>query len=91
MLIHKVKTVIPAALVLLLVSFAFAAGTVKISKDDLKQMLGNPDVTVIDVRTASDWDSSQWKIQGAVREDPANVEKWAAKYPKDRKIVLYCA
>lgn len=91
MLVHKAKTLVPAVLVLLLVSFAFAAGVVKISKDDLRQMLGSPNVTIIDVRTASDWDSSQWKIQGVVREDPANVDKWMGKYPKDRRIILYCA
>jgi len=38
-----------------------------------------------------DWDSSQWKIQGAQRQLPMEVKEWIGKYPKDKKIVLYCA
>jgi rhodanese-related sulfurtransferase len=38
-----------------------------------------------------DWDSSQWKIQGAQRQVPAKVKEWMAQYPKDKVIVLYCA
>jgi hypothetical protein len=26
-----------------------------------------------------------------VFEDPENVSDWAPKYPKDKKIVLYCS
>jgi hypothetical protein len=29
------------------------------------------------------------KLPGAVHEDPAKVQSWAHKYPKDAKIVLY--
>ncbi len=61
------------------------------TKDQLKSMLGNPDLTIIDVRYGLDWTESDMKIQGAVREDPVNVKSWADKYPKDRIIVLYCA
>ena len=62
-----------------------------ISKDQLKEELTKPDVIVIDVRAPHDWNSSEWKIQGARRESPAEVEQWVAKYPKDKTIVLYCA
>jgi rhodanese-related sulfurtransferase len=62
-----------------------------ISKDQLKEELTKPDVIVIDVRAPHDWDSTQWKIQGARREPPADVGQWMAKYPMDKKIVLYCA
>ncbi len=62
-----------------------------ITRDQLKSMLGNPDLTIIDVRYGLDWTESDVKIQGAVREDPVNVKSWADKYPKDRIIVLYCA
>ncbi|MBU2499596.1 MAG: hypothetical protein KKE57_11905 [Proteobacteria bacterium] len=62
-----------------------------ISPDELKKTLGSPDLVVIDVRSAGDWDSSDLKIQDAVREDPANVASWVEKYPKDRSLVFYCA
>jgi rhodanese-related sulfurtransferase len=62
------------------------------TKEELKALLGNPDVIVIDVRVGASYSASKWKIQGAVREDPrAEIEAWAKKYPKDKTIVLYCS
>jgi rhodanese-related sulfurtransferase len=62
-----------------------------IDKDQLKDELGKPRVTIIDVRTTNDWDSSEWKIQGAQRQSPAETAEWIGKYPKEATIVLYCA
>ncbi len=63
----------------------------RIGKDDVKARLGAADISIIDVRAATDWSESKLKIKGAVREDPGNVVKWASRYPKDRALVLYCA
>ena len=63
----------------------------RITKEELKPMLGNPDMILVDVRTASSWDESDSKIQGAVREDPKKVSSWADKYPKDKTFVFYCS
>ena len=65
----------------------------RISKEELKSMLGNPDVVVIDVRAFLDHKTSVKQIKGAVREDPdpTQVKSWANKYSKDKTIVLYCA
>ncbi len=82
------------ACMIVILSASFARGTngfIVVSKDQVKQELANPDVIVIDVRTPSSWDSSPWKVQGARRESPADVDKWITKYPKDKTIVLYCA
>lgn len=71
---------------------AVAAETVpRISKEDLKAKLGSADVVIIDVRTDRDWESSDLKIKGAIRENPGIVDFWADNYPKDKTIVLYCA
>ena len=70
-------------------SFAGADNVTIMSKDQLKAELANPDVIVVDVRVPRDWDSSQWKIQGARRESPAQASM--AGYPKDKTIVFYCA
>jgi len=68
------------------------AQTDRISKEELKSMLGRPDVVVIDVRQPGDLEKSTLKIKGAVREDPRqDVKSWADKYSKDKTIVLYCA
>lgn len=68
------------------------ANMVKImSIESLAQMLDNPDVIILDVRTGRDWKSSTKKIKGALRADPGNFASWSTTYAKDKTIVLYCA
>lgn len=62
-----------------------------VDKEELKKMLGSPDLVVIDVRTGRDWTSSEFKIMGAQRHEPGEVGNWAASYGKNQTIVLYCA
>jgi hypothetical protein len=61
------------------------------TKEELKAHSGVKDFFVIDVRTANDWKKSEYKIKGALREDPDTAKDWASKYQKDKAIVLYCA
>ena len=61
-----------------------------ITAEELRAMIGNPDLIIIDVRIERDWKSSSLKIKGAVWEDFMDVDTWAKKYPKDKTIVLYC-
>ena len=83
------------AVLLLIVAFigqALAAqDPPRMTKEELKGLMGKPDVVIIDVRAKSDWEGSKEKIQGAVREDPKKVKDWAAKYPKDKTLIFYCA
>ncbi len=74
-----------------LISEVVSAEVPRITKEELKSLLGKPDVVIIDVRLGSEWTLRDSKIKGAVRENPAAVETWAEKYPKDRSIVLYCS
>lgn len=62
----------------------------RISIERTKQMLANPDVVIIDVRTAKTWWRSPTKIENAVREDPGSPDHWAEKYPKDKTLIFYC-
>lgn len=81
----------------LLVFLVFCAGTVafaeqapRMDKDELKAMLGNPDLVILDVRQGRDWSTSEFKIKDAVRiedDDHSAINK----YPKDKTIVIYCA
>jgi len=75
-------------------TMAFAMGssgkTPRISKETLKGMLGNPDLVILDVRSAPSWEPSNIKIRGSIREEPDQVSSWAHKYAKDKTIVLYC-
>ena len=75
----------------ILASLASAQDVSRMTKEELKVILGSPDVTVIDVRLGGDRDHSSLKIKGAVREDPRDVSSWMDKYPKDKTLVFYCA
>jgi rhodanese-related sulfurtransferase len=72
-------------------SLVFAQEAPRIDKETLKSWLNDPGMMIIDVRQPGDWQASDKKIQGAVREDPHAVDAWATTLPKDKKIVLYCA
>ena len=62
----------------------------RISIERVRQMLADPDVVIIDVRTAKTWWRSPSKIENAVREDPGSLEHWAENYPKDKSLIFYC-
>jgi predicted sulfurtransferase len=80
-----------AALAFCFSGTAGAADVERMSKEELKGMLDNPDVIVVDVRQHGDYNDSGTKIQGAVRENPRSVRQWMDKYPKDKTLVFYCA
>lgn len=70
---------------------AVAQDVKRMTIEELKGMLGNPDLVIVDVRRDGDWKSSKVKIKGAVREDQDKVDAWMNKYPKDKTLVFYCA
>jgi hypothetical protein len=61
----------------------------RITKGQLKEMLGKPDVLIFDCRPVEQWRYSDQLIPGAIHEDPMTVESWAGKYDKNKKIVIY--
>jgi Rhodanese-like domain len=63
----------------------------RITKEQLKEMLGKPDVVIIDARPVEQWKYSDQLIPGSAHEDPLMVESWARKYDKTKRIVIYCA
>ena len=62
----------------------------RMTKEELKAKPGSPDLVIIDVRTSHDWQDSDAKIKGAVREELNRLGSWIDKYPKEKTIVLYC-
>lgn len=46
----------------------------RITKEELRSMLGNPDVIILDVRQEQQWKNSERKIIAAVREDANDVK-----------------
>ena len=67
------------------------AGVGLMTKDDLKPMLDDPDLVILDVRAGKDWKSSEFKIKGATHVESNKYADWKGTYPKDKKYVLYCA
>ena len=65
--------------------------TPRVTKEELRAMMGRPETVIIDVRTGLAWKMSNRKIKGAVREDAEDPRPWVGKYSKDRVFIFYCA
>lgn len=88
------KTVVSATSLFLLSILLYSCAIVKVQKlqpSDLESMLDKSGVVIIDARRDKEWNESDVKIEGAVRENPDDVPSWAGKYRKDKLIVVYCA
>jgi rhodanese-related sulfurtransferase len=73
-------------------TFASSADIPMMTKDELKAMLGNPDLVIFDVRLSSDYFSSDLKIKGAVRpEMGGHIYETALTYPQGKTFIFYCA
>ena len=90
-LVRFVTGVIGVATLCMLGQLAIAAEVSKMTKEELKSKLANPDVVIVDVRVGKDWKGSEFKIKGAVRGDKKNIIAWAGKYSKEKTFVFYCA
>ncbi len=81
-----------AWIVLIAGHFALAAPPQadRITKEELLPLLGNKDITIIDLRFGREWSDSNVKIRGAIREDPMKPGQWMDRYPKEKMLVFYC-
>ncbi|MEW6375808.1 MAG: rhodanese-related (seleno)protein [Thermodesulfobacteriota bacterium] len=75
----------------LFATFVLSADVPMITKEELKAMLGNPDLVIFDVRLSSDYFSSDLKIKGAVRPLGECIAPAAFQYPKGKTFVFYCS
>ncbi len=71
-------------------SVAFADQAPRMDKDELKAMLGQKDLVILDVRQGRDWSTSEYKIKDAVRVEGSDLSV-VNNYPKENTFVLYCA
>ncbi len=88
------KTIVFGTILILMGFFASAAFSQeppRISKEELKAMLGDPDVIILDVRISDEWKTSDKKIQGATWKNPEQIKSWLAQYPKDKTLAVYCS
>jgi len=79
----------------LFTTFAISADVPRMTKDELKAMLGNPDLLILDIRPGRDYMFSDSKIKGADRPYGMTMGHITpSQFPskdKDKTIVFYCA
>lgn len=61
----------------------------RITMEEVKSMLDDPDVIILDVRPDEQWNESSRKFPGAVHENAEDVKSWAKNYSKDKTLILY--
>lgn len=49
------------------------------------------DILIVDVRTGQDYESSTYKIKGAIRIPFPQLESRLKDLPRDKEIVFYCS
>ncbi len=55
-----------------------------------RMVAAHPDVTLLDVRRKTDYDSSPAIIPGARWRDPEKIDQWRAELAAGRSTVVYC-
>ena len=91
-LLFSIVTLSTVGLLWVFTAAAVASDDVpRMSKQELKVLLGSADVIILDVRASRDWEGSTSTIKGAIREDPQTIDTWTDTYPKDKTLVLFCA
>lgn len=63
----------------------------RMTKEELRPLLGKPDVVILDVRLEKQWEASDSKIPGASHLKEEDVKSWAKIQDRNKTYVLYCA
>ena len=95
----KAKPILTALLAALLSLVALAGWSAppssveqvpRLTKEQVKGMLGKPDVVMVDIRYIRQYEQSDKKIPGAVFVQPENFDEFVKNHPKkDATYVLY--
>jgi len=95
----KRKPILMSSLIVLLLLIALAAYSAmpttveqvpRLTKEVVKEMLGKPDVVIVDVRYIKQYEQSDKKLPGAVFVQPENFDEFVKNHPqKDKTYVLY--
>ena len=72
-------------------AWSAASDIPRISKEQLKTMLDDPRLIIIDTRVKQQWDKSEYKLPKAMHQSPWEADEWAKDFPRDRTVVSYCA
>jgi rhodanese-related sulfurtransferase len=61
-----------------------------IRSEELRRILEEQSVLLLDVRRKADYDADPETIPGASWRNPEQVENWSREIPKGRRVVVYC-
>ena len=90
---RKTKFRVMALALSLMLAFTWSCGSGEkvplLDRETIKSCLSDHEVIILDVRAPKDWNVSDKKIKGAVRQDPDEVATWADNLPKNKEIVIY--
>lgn len=71
-----------------IVTIAADAEVQRITKEELKAKMDKGEgIVILDMRSKGSYDGSKFKIKGAVRLSPTEVE---SKIGKDKEVITYC-
>ena len=59
------------------------------SKEELKTLIGDPGVFILDVRLPEHYRTSPSKIKGAIWLEAKDAARWSRLFPKDKIYILY--
>ena len=61
-----------------------------ISPKDLKPLIEQKSILLLDVRRKNDLDADRAKLPGAEWRNPEQAVEWSKHLPKDKEVVIYC-
>jgi len=62
-----------------------------INTNDLKPLVEEKSITVLDVRRQNDFDADTVKLPGAQWKNPEQMTEWSKGLSRDKEVVIYCA
>ena len=89
-----ISSLVALLLLIALAGYSGAAHKVeqvpRLTKEAVKEMLGKPDVVIVDVRYIKQYEQSDKKLPGAVFVHPENFDEFVKNHPqKDKTYILY--
>ena len=89
-----ISALVPVFLLIALSGYSAPPSSVeqvpRLTKEAVKEMLGKPDVVIVDIRYIKQYEQSDKKLPGAVFVQPENFDEFVKNNPtKDKTYVLY--
>ncbi len=88
-----ILSLVPALILVALAGYSAPPTSVeqvpRLTKEQVKDMLGRADVVIVDIRYIKQFEESDRKLPGAVFVQPDGFDEFVKSHPKDKTYVLY--